>query len=115
VMAPHISAGKLRSLAVTTEKRSPAMSDLPALSESVPGYSSTTWFGVWVPLGTPKEIVGKLNQAVGRALKQPDVQERLRANAYEPGHHSPEEFSRFIAEEIAKYTKVVKDGNIRVE
>jgi tripartite-type tricarboxylate transporter receptor subunit TctC len=115
VMAPHISAGKLRGLAVTTEKRSPVMGDLPALSEMVPGYSSTTWFGVWVPLGTPKEIVGKLNQAVGRALKHLDVQERLRANAYEPGHNSPEEFSRFIAEEIAKYTKVVKDGNIRVE
>ena len=115
VMASHINAGKLRGLAVTTEKRSPAMSDLPALSEMVPGYSSTTWFGVWVPLGTPKEIVSKLNQAVGRALRLPDVQERLRANGYEPGHNSPEAFNRFIAEEIAKYTKVVQDGKIRVE
>ena len=115
VMASHINAGKLRGLAVTTEKRSPAMNDLPALSEMVPGYSSTTWFGLWVPPGTPQDIVARLNQAAGRALKLPDVQERLRANGYEPGHNSPEEFNRFIAEEIAKYTRVVKAGTIRVE
>ena len=115
VMAPHINAGKLRGLAVTTEKRSPAMNDLPALSEMVPGYSSTTWFGLWVPPGTPQGIIARLNQAAGRALKLPDVQERLRANGYEPGHNSPEAFNRFIAEEIAKYSQVVKAGNIRVE
>ena len=115
VMASHINAGKLRGLAVTTEKRSPAMPDLPALSEVVPGYSSTTWFGLWVPLGTPKEIITRLNQAAGRALKLPDVQERLRANGYEDGHNTPEAFNQFIAEEIAKYSRVVKNGNIRVE
>lgn len=115
VMASHINAGKLRGLAVTTEKRSPAMSNLPALSEMVPGYSSTTWFGLWAPLGTPKDIIARLNQAAGRALKLPDVQERLRANGYEPGHNSPDAFNSFIAEEIVKYSRVVKDGNIRVE
>lgn len=115
VMGPHINAGKLRGLAVTTDKRSPAMSELPALSEMVPGYSATTWFGLWVPLGTPPAIIARLNQAVGRALKLPDVQERLRANGYEPGHNTPAEFSGFIAEEIAKYVQVVKAGNIRVE
>jgi hypothetical protein len=78
------------------------MGDLPAVSETVPGYSSTTWFGVWVPLNTPKDIVNRLNQGVGRILKQQDVQERLRANAYEPGHNTPAEFNRFIVEEIAK-------------
>ena len=115
VMAPHITAGKLRGLAVTTEKRSAVMGDLPALAEMVPGYSSTTWFGLWVPQNTPKAIVDRLNQAAGRALKLPDVQERLRTNAYEPGHNSPEVFNRFIAEEIAKYSGVVKNGNIKVE
>ena len=114
-MAPHINSGKLRGLAVTTEKRSPVMGDLPALAEMVPGYSSTTWFGLWVPLNTPKAIVDRLNQAAGRALKLPDVQERLRTNAYEPGHNTPDEFNRFIAEEIGKYSRVVKAGNIRVE
>jgi tripartite-type tricarboxylate transporter receptor subunit TctC len=115
VMASHINSGKLRGLAVTTEKRSAVMADLPAVSEFVAGYSSTTWFGVWVPLNTPQAIVNRLNQGVGRALKLPDVQERLRANAYEPGHNSPAEFNRFIAEEITKYTQVVKNGNIKVQ
>ena len=114
VTASHINAGKLRGLAVTTEKRSSVM-DLPAISEMVPGYSATTWFGVWAPLGTPNEIIMRLNQAVGRALKHPDVQERLRANGIEAGHNSPAEFNRFIEEEIAKYSRVVKAGNIRVE
>ena len=115
VLSPHISAGKLRGLAVTTEQRSAAMPDLPAVNELLPGYSATTWFGMWVPLGTPKEIVSRLNQSVGRILKLPDVQERLRANGMEAGHNTPEAFNRFIAEEIAKYTRVVKDGNIKVE
>jgi tripartite-type tricarboxylate transporter receptor subunit TctC len=115
VMASHINAGKLRGLAVTTEKRSAVISDLPALSEMVPGYSSTTWFGVWVPLNTPHAIVNRLNQGIGRTLKLPDVQERLRANAYEPGHNTPAEFNRFIEEEIAKYIQVVKNGNIKVQ
>jgi len=115
VVASHINAGKLRGLAVTTEKRSPVMGELPAISEMVPGYSATTWFGLWVPLGTPKEIIARLNQAVGHALKQPDVLERLRSNGYEAGHNTPEAFNQFIAEEIAKYSRVVKAGNIRVE
>ncbi len=59
--------------------------------------------------------MSRLNQSIGRILKLPDVQERLRAIGMEPGHNTPEEFNRFIAQEIAKYTKVVKDGGIRVE
>ena len=114
VMSPHVASGKLRGLGVTTEKRSPAI-DLPAISELIPGYSSTTWFGLWVPLGTPKTIVDRLNQSLGRAMKLPDVQERLRTNGLENGHGSPEAFNRFIAEEIARYTRVVKNGNIKVE
>ena len=63
----------------------------------------------------PKEIVARLNQAVGRILKTPDMQERLSANGLESGHGTPEEFNRFIAQEIVKYTQLVKDGNIRSE
>lgn len=73
------------------------------------------WFGLWVPLNTPRDIVARLNQAVGRALKQPDIQERLRANGMESGHGTPEVFNQFIVEEITKYSRVVKAGNIRVE
>ena len=115
VLQQHINAGRLRGLAVSTEKRSPIFPDLPAISEHLPGYSAMTWFGMWAPQGTPKEIVSRLNQSIGRILKLPDVQERLRANGMESGHNSPEEYNRFIAQEIAKYTKVVKDGGIRLE
>lgn len=113
VMAQHFNAGKLRALAVTTEQRSPALPDLPAISEALPGYASTTWQALWAPPGTPQAIVMRLNQAVGNILKMPDVQERLTATGMQSGHDTPEAFSRFVAAEIAKYTRVVKDGNIR--
>ncbi len=115
VLQQHINAGRLRGLAVSTEKRSPIFPDLPAIHEQLSGYSAMTWFGMWAPLGTPKEIVSRLNQSINRILKLPDVQDRLRANGMEAGHNTPDEFNRFIAQEIAKYTKVVKDGGIRVE
>ncbi len=112
---PHIKAGKLRGLAVTTEQRSPALPDLPAISELVPGYSVGFWNGMWAPAGTPKEIVSQLNQAIARFLQQPDVQEGLRAEAIEPAHSTPEEFARVIARETATWLRVVKDGNIKAD
>ena len=115
VLSPHIHAGKLRGLAVTSEQRSSVMPDLPAVNELVPGYTAFTWFGMWAPPGTPKEIVARLNQAIERILKKPEVQERLRGDGMETAHNTPEEFSRFIASDIAKWTKVVKAGNIKVD
>jgi len=111
---PHIRAGRLRGLAVTTERRSPAMPDLPAISELVPGYSADFWFGMWAPAGTPKEIISRLNQALVRILKQPDVLERLRTDSMEPVYSTPEAFARVIARDIAMWSKVVKAGNIKV-
>jgi tripartite-type tricarboxylate transporter receptor subunit TctC len=115
VLLPQIKAGKVRGLAVTTAERSPAMPDMPAIGELVPGYSASSWFGMLAPKGTPKEIISRLNQSVARFLKQPDVQARFRADGVEPAHTTPEEFGRFIAEEIAKWSKVVKAGNIKVD
>ncbi len=111
----QIKAGKLRGLAVTTEQRWPAMPDLPAISELLPGYSAGFWYGMWAPAGTPKEIVSRLNQALARFLKQPEVQEGLRTDGVEPAHSTPEEFARVIAREIATWSKVVKDGNIKID
>lgn len=112
---PLVKAGRLRALAVITEQRSPATPDLPAVAELVPGYSQTAWNGMWAPAGTPKEIIARLNQALGRILKQPEVQERLRAAGREPTYTTPEEFGRVIARDVAKWSKVVKDGNIKVD
>jgi tripartite-type tricarboxylate transporter receptor subunit TctC len=115
VLSPHIKAGKLRGLAVTSEQRAPVLPDLPAVNEIIPGYTAFTWFGLWAPPGTSKALVAQLNQAIGRILKRPDVEERLRNDAMESGHNSPEAFSRFVAQDIAKWQKVVKAGNIRID
>jgi len=105
----------LRGLAVTSEQRSRVMPELPAIGEQVPGYAAPIWYGMWAPLGTPKEIVSQLNQAIGRILKQSEVQERFTREGMETAHSTPEEFSRYLAQDIAKWTKVVKDGNIKID
>lgn len=112
---PHIKAGKLRGLAVTSEQRSPLMADLPAISEMFTGYAASFWSGVWAPAGTPRDVVLKLNQAIARFLKQSDTQEWLRSEGGEPAHSTPEEFAQVIASEIATWSKVVQTGNIKAD
>ena len=111
----HIRAGRLRGLGVTTEKRLPALPELPAIGESLPGYRSDFWFGMWAPRGTPKEIVQRLNQAIVRMLNLPEMLERIRTDAMEPVGSTPDEFRRIIARDIATWTRVVKAGNVKVE
>jgi tripartite-type tricarboxylate transporter receptor subunit TctC len=112
---PHIKAGKLRGLAVTTDRRSTVVPDLPAISEQLPGYEAGFWNGMWAPAGTPKEIVSQLNQSIARFLKQPEAQEWIRTEAGEPAYSTPQEFARIIANEIATWSKVVKTGNIKID
>ena len=112
---PHIKAGKLRGLAVTSEQRSLLMADLPAISEMFTGYAASFWSGVWAPAGTPRDVVLKLNQAIARFLKQSDTQEWLRSEGGEPAHSTPEEFAQVIASEIATWSKVVQTGNIKAD
>jgi len=114
-LIPHVRSGRLRALAVTTAQRSPVMPDLPAIGELVPGYSVTGWNGMWAPAGTPREIVSRLNQALARILKLPDVQEKLRADSREPAHSTPQELAQVIARDIATWSKVVKSGNIKLD
>ena len=113
-LIPHFKTNRLRALGVTTEKRSPVLPDVPAISEVVPGYSVRTWFGMWAPPGTPQAVVLRLNQALARVLAQPEVQERLRTDGMEPSHSTPQAFEREIAREIAKWTTVVRNGNISI-
>lgn len=111
----HIRAGRLRALGVTTEKRMAVLPDLPSIGEVLPGYASDFWFGMWAPAGTPKEIVMRLNLAIGRILKQPDVLDRLRTDVSEGVGSTPEEFARIIARDIGTWSRVVKAGNIKVD
>jgi tripartite-type tricarboxylate transporter receptor subunit TctC len=113
---PNIKAGRVRALAVTTLKRSPLLPELPTMSEAgLKGFDVSTWFGVFAPGGTPKDVVDRLNAAITAALKSPDLRERLAALGAEPMPDTPERFAAFIKTELAKYEKVVKASGARVD
>jgi tripartite-type tricarboxylate transporter receptor subunit TctC len=112
---PHVKAGTLRGLAVTSAKRSEAIPELPTVAESgLPGYEKVGWFGVLAPAGTPKEIVTKLNIEINKVLNMPDVKGRLASLGSEPtGITTPEQFAAFIKAEITKWAKVVKESGMK--
>jgi tripartite-type tricarboxylate transporter receptor subunit TctC len=113
---PHIKSGRLRALAVTSAKRSEALPDVPTIAESgLAGYDSTQWYGVLAPAGTPRGIVARLHDEIVRALREPDVRQRLAADGAEPVGSSPEEFAAFIKSEIDKWAKVASAAGIRAE
>lgn len=113
---PYIKAGKLRALAVTTSTRFAPLPDVPTVAESgVPGYDISEWLGLFAPAGTPNEIVDRLHKEVVAILKSPGVAEKLSAEGFEPVGSAPAEFAAFIREDIAKWAKVVKQANIRIE
>ena len=111
---PQVKAGRLRALAVTSAVRSPAMPDLPTLSESgLPGYDISSWFGLFAPAQTPGPVIDKLFRETARALQSPDVRERLSREGAEPVASSPAEFGAYVRSEFAKYAKLVKDTGIK--
>jgi tripartite-type tricarboxylate transporter receptor subunit TctC len=113
---PSARDGKLRLLAVTTPKRSPAVPDIPTIAESgVPGYEFTGWIGVLVPARTPSEIVVKLSREVARIVQLPEIKQRFAADATESVGSSPEEYAAFLKAEIARWTKVARAANIQVD
>jgi len=109
---PLIRAGRLKALAVSTASRFAAMPEVPTVAESYPGFEMIGWYGVQVPAGTPKPIITKLHSEIVKALKMPDVQERIRALGMESVGSSPDEFAAIIKKEIQKWAKVIKDSNI---
>jgi tripartite-type tricarboxylate transporter receptor subunit TctC len=113
---PHIKAGKLRALAVTSGKRTDALPDVPTIAEAgVPGYESVQWYGVLAPAGTPREIVQRLYTEIAKSLRAGDVRERLAADGAEPVGNTPEQFAAFIRAEIDKWAKVAKAAGIQPE
>ena len=106
---PHVKSGKLRAIAVSSAKRSPAMREMPTVSESgVKGFDVTGWYGAFVPAGTPQEIVARLHKEIVRVLAMPDVRDRLSGEGAELVGNSPREFDAFVRSEIVKWAKVVK-------
>jgi tripartite-type tricarboxylate transporter receptor subunit TctC len=109
----HIRAGKLRALAVTTATRSEALPDVPTVSEFVPGYEASGWFGVGAPKATPAEIVEKLNKEINAALADPKIKVRLADLGGDVLAVSPADFGKLIAEETEKWGKVIRAANIK--
>jgi tripartite-type tricarboxylate transporter receptor subunit TctC len=112
---PHIQAGKLRALAVTTAKRSDALPNVPTVAEAVPGFEASAFFGMGVPKGTPPEIIEKLNKEINAALADPKMKAKLAelGGMLVPG--TPEDFGKLVAHETEKWAKVVKTANVKLD
>jgi len=116
IVGPHIKAGKLRPLAVTSSKRVKTLPDVPTLVEAgVPGYEIGSWQAIFAPAGTPKPIVQKLNTSIVGVLKMPDVQERLAGLGMDTVAGTPDELGQFQKAEVVKWSKIVKEANIKPE
>ncbi len=114
-LIPQVRGNRLRAIAVTTSKRSAAVPDIPTVAEAgVPGYEVVLWYGVWGPKGLSKDIVTRWNREVRSALKLPDMKERLASEGLEIADGPPELFQTAVKRDVAKWTKVVKEANVKV-
>jgi tripartite-type tricarboxylate transporter receptor subunit TctC len=113
---PHVRAGKLRALALSTRNRSKAAPELPTIAESgFPGYEHSFWAGVLAPAGTPKEIIARLNTGIVSILSTPDMQEKMLDRGLEPMSAAPEQFAAMIKADFEKYGKLIKDIGLKVD
>lgn len=113
IAVPQVKGGKLRAIGVTGLKRSPALPDVPAIAETLPGYENITWHSVMVPAKTPKPIVAKLSKELIRIIKQPESQERFNAVGLDAVGSTPEELAALIKKEVVMYAKLVKQIGLK--
>ena len=112
---PHIRSGKLRALAISSEKRSPLLPDLPTVSETVPGFISTNWFGMFAPPGTPPAIANKISAATHEALRTPEIASWLSTNSRDAGGGTSAETAQFLRQDNERWIKVIKATGITAE
>lgn len=115
VAIPQIKSQRIRGLAVSSVRRSSVLPDIPAVTETVPGYEATSWFAVFGPKGLPQNIASRWNSEINRVIQLPDVKERLASMGIESAGGSPERLRNVVKREIAKWQKVVKTANIKPE
>ena len=112
---PHVKAGKLRALAVTSAQRSSMAPNIPTLSEAgVPGFNVSSWYGLVVPAGTPKAVIARLHDAVVVAIRSPEVRKRFDATDLDLVGSTPEKFGAFMRSEVAKWAKVIKESGMQL-
>jgi len=113
---PHVTAGRLRALGISTMKRNPAVPDVPTIAESgVPGFHAASWVGLVAPRGTARPIVEKLNSTVAAVIGDSELRQRLTGQGFDPEVSTPEQFAAHIRSELARYGKVIKAARITME
>jgi tripartite-type tricarboxylate transporter receptor subunit TctC len=115
VSSGYIKARRLRGLAVTTKERSPALPDLPTISEFLRGYEASTWNGLSAPVGTPTNVIDTINKGVSEAMKVPEIKSRLAALGAVELISTPAEFKKLCRDDVQRWAKVIKAANIKIE
>ncbi len=111
---PMVRAGKLRGLAVTAPKRLPALPDVPAMAEALPGFEIVGWYGVFGPAKLPKAILTRLHDEIVKILQRPDIKDIIAGDGAEPVGNTPEEFRKFLDADVAKWAKLVKESGAKL-
>jgi tripartite-type tricarboxylate transporter receptor subunit TctC len=113
---PHVKGGRLKALAVTSRERIAFMPDVPTMAESgFPGFEMLSWYGLWGPPGLPKDVLERLAAETAKAAKSAEMREKLASQGFIPDGSGPAPFAAYVKDEIAKYAKIVKDANIKVD
>jgi tripartite-type tricarboxylate transporter receptor subunit TctC len=115
LILPHIRAGKVKGIATGGKARAAQLPDLPTFSEAYPGFEQVSWFGILAPAKAPREVVGRVHRDMVRALKTPEVAQRLTEQGFDIVASSPEEFLRFVQTESDKLGKLIRDNKIVAE
>ena len=115
VSMPQIRGGRMKGMGVTSPQRTPLAPDLPAIAETVPGFETRIWYGLVAPANTPKAVVNKVHDVVAASLAKPEVRSKLGNLGLEPAPMPPDEFAAFIKQEIAKWTKEIREAGIQPE
>jgi tripartite-type tricarboxylate transporter receptor subunit TctC len=113
--SPHIAGGKLRALGVTTPQRAPALKSVPAIAETVPGYAVESWYGLFAPAGTPADVVGKLHEAAKKATDTPEFRKMIEPEGLTVSAGPPAELDSYVRSETARWARVVKENNVKVD